>query len=156
MRVRIIAVGKLREPHYRSAADVYLGRLKHVIGVEEVEVREARKTERHNPERGVAAEADSLLGALPASGTVVVMDERGRQESSEALAAFIESQMVYGRDDLSFVIGGALGLDERVRQRADKVLALSKMTLPHELARVVLVEQLYRAMTILRGEPYHK
>lgn len=156
MKIKVIAVGKLREKHFRKAANVYLERLGRTLKVEEVEVREARKDERRGAAGAVAAEAESLLGAVPPHGVIVAMDERGDAMSSQALADFVQDQMVYGGQDICFLIGGALGLDPSVRRAARKVLRLSQMTLPHELARVVLIEQIYRAMTIIRGEPYHK
>lgn len=156
MRLKVIAVGKLREPHFRAAADVYLGRLGHYLGTDEVEVREAKKNERRATAPAMAAEGDALLAAVPQGATVVAMDERGRHMTSTELADWLNEQMLYGRQDVCFLIGGALGLDPQVRQRADLTLSLSRMTLPHELARVLLAEQLYRAMTIIRDEPYHK
>ncbi len=156
MKLHVIAVGRLKEKHFRKAADVYFERLSHYIKSAETEVREARKNERRDTAPAIAAEADNLLSAVPKNAVIVALDERGKQMSSQELAEFIDHQMVYGRQDVCFLIGGALGLDPKIRKRADKVIALSRMTLPHEMARMVLAEQLYRAMTILRGEPYHK
>ena len=156
MRLKVIAVGRLRQAHFRAATDLYKGRLGHTLKIDEVEVREARKVEHHNTAPALADEGDNLLGAVPTGATILALDERGEQVTSAQLAAMIQEQMVYGRQDMCFLIGGALGLDPKVRQSASRTLSLSKMTLPHELARVVLMEQLYRAMTIIRGEPYHK
>ena len=93
---------------------------------------------------------------MPHRAVLYVLDERGQQPTSREFAGQLQKRMVRGDSSFAFVIGGALGLDERVRKAAASTLALSKMTLPHELARVMLFEQLYRAMTIHRGEPYHK
>ena len=100
-------------------------------------------------------EGERLLAALPGRGDVVACDERGTPMTSEAFAAWLGRVRDLG-GAVSFVIGGAHGLDDAVRARATRVLALAPWTLPHEMARLVLVEQLYRAGTILRGEPYHK
>jgi 23S rRNA (pseudouridine1915-N3)-methyltransferase len=156
MRLKIIAVGRLGRPHYRAAADVYKDRLKHYQKFEEVEVREARKVERRNTAPALKEEGKRLMAAVPDGAVIIAMDERGKELDSQRFAALIEEQMIYGRSGLCFLIGGALGLDPEVRKGATRTLALSKMTMPHELARVVLMEQIYRAMTIIRGEPYHK
>lgn len=140
----------------KAAAALYEGRLSRYARLEMIEVREARKIESKDVARAVAAEGDALLAAVPKRAVVFALDERGEQPSSQGLAQMIAARMVGGDSSLAFLVGGALGLDPRVREAADATLSLSRMTLPHELARVVLLEQLYRAMTIHRGEPYHK
>ena len=102
------------------------------------------------------AEADAILAAIPTSAFVIAMDERGEQWTSVKMSKVVEEKMVRGTRHVVFIIGGADGLDPKIRDRADKVLALSKMTLTHEMARMFLVEQIYRSMTIIRGEPYHR
>ena len=139
MRIRVIAVGKLKEAHYREAVDEYLGRLRRYATVEEVEVKD-----------GEAA----LRKALPARAHVVALTIDGRARSSEDLAARLEE--LAGRvPEVAFVIGGADGIPQAVVADAQETLSLGRMTLPHRLARLVLVEQIYRAMTIRKGEPYH-
>ena len=134
----MLAVGKLKEAHYRDAVDEYLGRLKHYATVEEVEVKDDA----------------ALRKALPSKAHVVAMTIDGKPRSSEELAARIEE--LAGRvPEICFIIGGADGIPSDVVARAHEKLSLSKMTLPHRLARLVLAEQLYRAMTIRKGEPYH-
>ncbi len=140
----------------RAAAALYEKRLSHYAKLVVTEVREARKVEGKNDAVAVAAEGDALLAAVPNRAVLFVLDERGEQPTSRELADDMARRMVRGDSTFAFVIGGALGLDDRVRAAATSTLALSRMTLPHELARVVLFEQLYRAMTIQRGEPYHK
>jgi 23S rRNA (pseudouridine1915-N3)-methyltransferase len=140
VRVRVVAVGKLKEAHYRSAVDEYAKRLSHYAEYSEVEVREG----------DVAA----MRRAIPERAQLVLLVIDGRPRSSEELAAYVESVAVSARD-LCFVIGGADGIPPEVLARPAERLSLGKMTLPHRLARLVLVEQLYRAMTIRRGEPYH-
>lgn len=140
----------------RAAAALFEERLSHYARVQVTEVREARKIEGKDVARAIAAEGDALLAAVPKRAVLFALDERGAQPTSEEFSADLASRAVQGESSFAFVMGGALGLDPRVRKAARKTLALSKMTLPHELARVVLLEQLYRAMTIQRGEPYHK
>ena len=103
----------------------------------------------------MAAEGTDLLRAIPESSYVVVLDLTGAQTTSEGLSARLADLMVGGRSDVTFVIGVSAGLAPAVLQRADEKLSLSRMTLPHQLARVVLLEQLYRAFRIMRNEPYH-
>lgn len=153
MRIRIAAVGKLKEAHWRAAADEYLKRLKPYTSMEAAEV--ADRDIASDPARAIGAEGADLLKAIPGSSHVIALDLGGRHLSSEALAEHLSELMVRGRSDITFVIGGSAGLAEEVRARADERLALSHFTLPHQLARVVLLEQLYRAFRIMRNEPYH-
>ena len=138
MKIRVIAVGKLKESHYRDAVDEYLGRLRHYATIEEVEVKDDA----------------GLRKAISPRAHVVALTIDGKPRSSEELAARIEE--LAGRvPEISFLIGGADGIPADVAKAAHEKLSLSRMTLPHRLARLVLVEQLYRAMTIRKGEPYH-
>lgn len=105
--------------------------------------------------RARADEKDRILAAMPKGSVKIALDERGRAMTTAQLARQLESWMFQGRD-LCFVIGGADGLDEEIVRGADLVLALSAMTLPHALARVVLAEQLYRALSLIRNQPYHR
>ncbi|HEX9092701.1 MAG TPA: 23S rRNA (pseudouridine(1915)-N(3))-methyltransferase RlmH [Coriobacteriia bacterium] len=153
MKLRILAVGKLKEPHWRAAADEYLKRLSRYATVEVTEV--ADRDLAAGAQRAMAAEAADLVRALPAGTRVVALDAAGGERSSEELAAWLEGCMVDGASDVTFVVGGSAGLAPEVLARADERLSLSRMTLPHQLCRVVLLEQLYRAFRIIRGEPYH-
>jgi 23S rRNA (pseudouridine1915-N3)-methyltransferase len=145
VRLLIVAAGKVREPHLRTAVDDYLHRARRYLPVDEIEVRtDARK--------GAAA----ILEAIPDRYEVWVLDAGGEEPTSEALARSIEDRMGHGAKGLAFVIGPAEGLPRKVLARADRRIGLSRLTLPHRLARLVLVEQIYRAMTIIRGEPYSK
>ena len=102
------------------------------------------------------ADSDRLVAALPSKGTTVVLDERGKAMDSLTFARWVENETVRNPYDLTFVMGGDVGFDDRVRQRADLLLSLSAMTLPHEMARVILFEQVYRACTLMRNIRYHK
>jgi len=153
VRLRIAAVGRLKEAHWRAAAEEYLKRLRHYATVEVAEISDRDIS--HDASKAMAAEGTDLLRAIPESSYVVALDLTGAQMTSEGLSARLAELMVGGRSDVTFVIGGSAGLAPAVLQRADEKLSLSRMTLPHQLARVVLLEQLYRAFRIMRNEPYH-
>ena len=153
MRLRLAVVGRVKEPHWRAACDEYLKRLRPYATMDVVEVPD--RDLGTDPGRAVAAEAVDLLRALPDGSYLVVLDLGGTQRTSEQFSEDLAALMVRGRSDITFVIGGSAGLAPEVLARADVVLSLSKMTLPHQLARVVLLEQIYRAFKIMRNEPYH-
>ena len=153
MRLRLAVVGRVKEPHWRAACDEYLKRLRSYATMDIMEVSD--RDLGTDPGRAVAAEGVDLLRALPDGSYVVVLDLGGTQRTSEQFSEDLAALMVRGRSDITFVIGGSAGLAPEVLARADVVLALSKMTLPHQLARVVLLEQIYRAFRIMRNEPYH-
>jgi 23S rRNA (pseudouridine1915-N3)-methyltransferase len=142
VKLVVLAVGRLKESHWAAAEAEYARRLKHYTALEIREVKDE----------------PALIAALPPRARLVVLDERGDNLSSEELARkLIAAEEQHGGGaPLCFAIGGAEGFSSAIRARAAKVLAFGKITLPHRLARVVLLEQLYRAYTILRGEPYHK
>jgi 23S rRNA (pseudouridine1915-N3)-methyltransferase len=153
VRLRVVAVGKDRSGLFAPAVEEYAGRLARYLKFELVEVPEAR---RHaGTPRAKDEEGEAVLARLGPRERVVLLDERGGEETSAAFARRVEGWLSRGQD-VAFVIGGSDGLSEALRARGQETLALSRMTLPHRLARVLLLEQLYRAMTILRGEPYHK
>lgn len=156
MQITLLAVGKCRQAGFREAAEDYARRLKHYAAYEEIDVREARAAA-HVPIEDVRRrEGERLLEAVPANAHVVVLDPTGRPCTSEAFARRLSDLALAGKSRLAFLIGGAFGLSAAVRDRADWRLSLSSLTFPHELARVILLEQIYRAFTILRGEKYHK
>ncbi|HZH39377.1 MAG TPA: 23S rRNA (pseudouridine(1915)-N(3))-methyltransferase RlmH [Gemmatimonadales bacterium] len=139
MRYRVAAVGRVKDAALRAACDGYLERLSHYAKIEEAEVKDEAR----------------LLGVIPAGTRLVALSRTGESWSSRDLATQTER---WERDarDVVFAIGGATALPDDVMKRADDVWSLSALTLPHELARVVVLEQLYRAYTIRRGEPYHR
>lgn len=153
MKLRIAAVGRLKEPHWRAACDEYLKRMRPYATLEVTEV--ADRDISYDAPRAMAAEGTDLLKAIPEASYVVALDLGGDQVTSEELSAHIADLMVGGRSDVTFVIGGSAGLAPAVLRRADERLSLSRMTLPHQLARVVVLEQLYRSFRIMRNEPYH-
>ncbi|MCK6529443.1 23S rRNA (pseudouridine(1915)-N(3))-methyltransferase RlmH [Myxococcota bacterium] len=154
MRVRVLAVGKGRRTALSTAAEEYLDRCARHGGVELVRILPARGSG-SGPGRGATEEGVRILSRIGASARVVAMDEGGDEWSSPRVARCLSEAALRGVGALDFVIGGAFGLSEAVKERADDVVKLSAMTLPHELALLVLCEQLYRGFTLWRGEPYH-
>jgi 23S rRNA (pseudouridine1915-N3)-methyltransferase len=148
----VLAVGRLRPP-LREVADDYLRRLARYGGVREVEVREASRAPTVPAQR--EEEAVRLAGRMPAGSRVVALAREGQGWSSAELARRMDEWRLAARP-VTFVIGGSHGLAAGLLGRAERRWSLGPLTLPHELARVVVLEQLYRAYTILRGEPYHK
>lgn len=138
MRLRIIAVGKIREREVRSLMDDYLTRIRHYAPIEELELRSGAE----------------LVKAFRADEWVVALEVLGKQLSSEAFSKSLERWGSQGKGNISFLIGGAEGIDPALSKRANFQISLSTMTLPHRLARVLLAEQIYRGFSILRGEPY--
>ena len=138
MRLVVVAVGKLKERAFRDLGDDYLGRIRRYARCDELEVRDGAALEK----------------AVPADALSVALEVRGDALTSEALAKRLEQWGSRGKGVVAFLIGGADGIPEATSKRADVRLSLSSLTLPHRLARVVLYEQLYRAFSILRGEPY--
>ncbi len=153
MEVTLAAVGRLR-PSYREACDEYLRRLGRYARVAEVEVREASRAP--TPEAQRREEATRLAAKLPPGARVVALTRDGRAWSSAELARRLSAWRLEGGRGLAFVLGGSHGLGAALLEGAAERWSLGPLTLPHELARVVVAEQLYRAFTILAGHPYHK
>jgi 23S rRNA (pseudouridine1915-N3)-methyltransferase len=152
VKLTLAAVGRLR-PEYRALADEYAARVARFMELVEVEVREASRASSAAVQ--LKDEAGRLREKLPAGSRVVVLDRSGKGLTSEALARELDQWRTAARP-VSLVIGGSNGLAPELVQSADLAWSLGPLTLPHELARVVVLEQVYRAWTILRGEPYHK
>lgn len=156
MKLTIVAVGKLKERFWADACAEYLKRLQPYAKTSVVEVADVDPARAGGDAAAVQREGEAVLKALPERARVVALAIGGTQRSSEGLAARIDELGVSGVSDVAFVIGGSCGLSADVLARADETLSFGPVTLPHNLARVVLLEQLYRACRISRGEPYHK
>ena len=155
MRVRLIAVGTRLPAWAISACEEYLKRLAPQLAVSVTEIAPGARSAGGATAKAIATEGQRLLAALRAADHVAALDERGRELSTRELAAWLRQRMHEGTD-LAFVIGGPDGLAAAVRERADTTLSLSRLTLPHALARVLLAEQLYRAVSLLNNHPYHR
>jgi 23S rRNA (pseudouridine1915-N3)-methyltransferase len=155
MRIRVIAVGTRPPAWVREACADYTRRLGSRLKLTLMEIEPGPRSAGQSPRKAVEAEARKLLTTLRPDEWVVALDERGKQMSTRELADWLAARMQEGRD-LAFLIGGPDGFAAEVVARSDMTLSLSRLTLPHALARVVLAEQLYRAMTILTHHPYHR
>jgi 23S rRNA (pseudouridine1915-N3)-methyltransferase len=138
VRIFVLAAGRIREKALRAVADDYLARVRHYARCDEIEVKVSKDLER----------------VLPKEATLVLLEPDGEALTSRALSAKLERWGARGKGDIAFVIGGAEGIPEAIGAKAHARLSLSTLTFPHRLARVMLLEQLYRSFTILRGEPY--
>lgn len=156
MRITVVAVGKLKERFWADACAEYLKRLKAYARVTVTEVADVDPGRAGGVAVARAKEGEAILAALPETAHVVLMAIEGKQRSSEGLSRRLDELALSGRSDIAFVIGGSDGVSSAVYDRADETLSFGLVTLPHNLARVVLLEQVYRAFKISRGEPYHK
>lgn len=154
-KLKIIVVGQTKLPFLLEGQDLYLARLRHYTSLEWTEVKPVPMKKKARDQSIKEQEGISILRHINDRDSVIALDQRGKMYDSRELASRVEKIfMEQGR--LIFVIGGALGLSEDVLKRAQAVLSLSRLTFTHEMARLFLLEQLYRAFTILRGEKYHK
>ncbi|HEX7154804.1 MAG TPA: 23S rRNA (pseudouridine(1915)-N(3))-methyltransferase RlmH [Thermoanaerobaculia bacterium] len=156
MKLRLIWAGTHGDLELAEAIDRYVTRVKHFYPVEITEIPPERGRQGQSDVAIMRAQSARLLSAIPEKGHVAVLDERGQLFDSLKFAKWLERLTIDSPYGITFVIGGDVGLDETVRKRADTLLSLSPMTLPHIVARVVLVEQIYRACTLIRNISYHK
>ena len=159
MRITVIAVGKVKEAFFRDAIDEYSKRLSRYVKLNIVEVADEM-----TPDGASDAEEDEIrlkegrriISKIPAGDVVCTLEINGKKFGSEQFADWIEKQGTYGNSSICFIIGGSLGLHPEVSSKASLHLSFSDMTFPHQLMRVILTEQIYRAYRIIKGEPYHK
>lgn len=159
MNITVICIGKLKESYWRDAVKEYSKRLGGYCSLDIVELKESRLAANPSPADELAVkvkEGEEILSHIRPSSWVVTLEIQGKKLSSEKLAEKIEDWSLEGRSDLVFVIGGSLGLSPDVSKRADFKLSFSDMTFPHQMMRVILLEQIYRNFKIIRHEPYHK
>ena len=152
MRLRIVWTGKTRDARLRALIDDYAERLSHFVRCEVTELREFGRTDK----TGIDKETKRISDALQSGGLVVLLDPDGTEWSSNELATEVQRWETSGVKEVAFVIGGPGGVSRRLTERANRLWSLSRLTLTHEMARVVLLEQLYRAYTIIHRLPYHK
>lgn len=155
MKFLIFAVGNKMPKWVEAGFDEYARRMPNEATIELMEIKPEKRGEGKKVEQLLVAEAARILAALPSKCRIVAMDERGRQWTTAKLADSITGWMRNG-GDTAFLVGGADGLDANIKNSADEVLALSAMTLPHGLARILLAEQLYRAVSLINRHPYHR
>jgi 23S rRNA (pseudouridine1915-N3)-methyltransferase len=155
MKITFLTVGKTEDAYLKEGIEKYVKRLKHYTKLELVELNELKNTKALTPDQQKAKEAEMILKKITPLDHVVLMDEKGTEYSSTQFAAYINKREISSSATLIFIIGGPYGFDPSVYQRANDKISLSRMTFSHQMVRLFFVEQLYRAYTIMKGEPYH-
>ena len=155
MKISLVTVGKTDVKWVREGLDLYVSRLFHYVPFTLDEIPELKNAASLSRSQVKEKEGELVLRRIKDADEVILLDERGREMRSVELAAFLEEKISRGGRDLVFVIGGAYGFSDRVYGRADAKLSLSRMTFSHQMVRTIFAEQLYRAFTIIKGEPYH-
>lgn len=155
-KITVVAVGKLKEKFWAAACEEYLKRLRPYAKVSVAEIPDIDPARAGGVEAARQREGEAILAALPENTHVILMAIDGKQRSSVGFSQHMDELALRGTSDLAFVIGGSDGVSNAVRARANETFSFGPITLPHNLARVVLLEQIYRAFKISRGEPYHK
>ncbi|EQB38531.1 MULTISPECIES: 23S rRNA (pseudouridine(1915)-N(3))-methyltransferase RlmH [Virgibacillus] len=159
MKITIVSVGKLKEKYLKQGIDEYLKRLNAYAKVSIIEVADEKAPENMSEaemQEVKQKEGERILSHLSQDTYVITLEINGKMLSSEQLAKKMDELATYGKSKIAFVIGGSLGISDEVQKRSDLALSFSKMTFPHQLMRLVLLEQVYRGFRINRGEPYHK
>ncbi len=155
MDITLLTVGKTDVKWVKEGLDLYASRLRHYVPFSVVEIPELKKVSALTHAQIKEKEGELILKQLTPSDTLILLDEHGREFRSLEFAEYIEKQLAGGGKNLVFTIGGAYGFSEAVYQRAQGKISLSRMTFSHQMVRAIFAEQLYRAFTILKGEPYH-
>ena len=155
MKIKLLMIGKTVDSDLMKMIENYRKRLTHYVNFETVIFPDIKKTKSLTAEQVKEKEAELLLSKLEQTDEVILLDERGKTFTSVQFSRFLEERLLYSAKNVTFVIGGVYGFSERVYERADSLFSLSAMTFSHQMIRLLFVEQLYRAMTIIKGEPYH-
>lgn len=155
MKITLLTVGKTEDAYLKDGIEKYLKRLKHYIKLEVNDLPELKNTKALSPEQQKAREAEMLLKKITNTDYVVLLDENGAELSSQQFADYINKKNIGSVQNLVFIVGGPYGFDQSIYQRANDKLSLSRMTFSHQMVRLFFTEQLYRAFTIIKGEPYH-
>ena len=155
MKITLLTVGKTDKEWVREGLDIYVSRLKHYIPFSMVEIPELKNVSALSKEQIKAKEGELILKNIRPADDLILLDEHGREYTSVELAKVIQEKISYTGKDMVFVIGGAYGFSPDVYSRANSRISLSKMTFSHQMVRAIFAEQLYRAFTIMKGEPYH-
>lgn len=155
MKVTLLAIGKTDDGYLIDGIEKYLKRLKHYIKFEVIIIPDLKNTKNLSETEQKTKEAELILKNISSTDEVAILDEKGQEFSSVRFADFINKRMIGSVQNLVFIIGGPYGFDQSIYQRANYKISLSKLTFSHQMIRLFFVEQLYRAFTILKGEPYH-
>lgn len=155
MKIKLIVVGKTTTDYIRTGYEIFEKRVKHYAPFETIVIPDLKSTRGLSAEVQKQREGQLILDAAGTNSQVILLDERGSQPTSREFASYIDRKMASLSCDIVFVVGGPYGFSPEVYARANDRISLSRMTFPHELVRLFFIEQIYRAFTILRGEPYH-
>jgi 23S rRNA (pseudouridine1915-N3)-methyltransferase len=155
MKITLLVVGKNKTDYVKEALEEYQKRINKYLQFR-IEELTGVKASKKNSEREIKKkEEEQIIKFLPSDALVVLLDERGKMYTSGDFAKWLQKQLISAKKNLVFVIGGAYGFGEKIHEKADMKISLSKMTFSHQITRIVFAEQLYRAFTIIKGEPYH-
>jgi len=155
MKIKLVVVGKTDDKYIAEGIKKYFNRLKHYITFEYSELPDIKNSKNLSQEQQKKLEGEMLLKQLQAGDFVVLLDEKGKTFTSREFASYIEKKMVSGTKRVVFIVGGPYGFSDEIYAKANDKISLSKMTFSHQLVRLIFFEQIYRAMTIIRNEPYH-
>jgi 23S rRNA (pseudouridine1915-N3)-methyltransferase len=155
MKITLLTVGKTEDAYIKDGIDKFVKRLKHYTKLEIIDLPELKNTKALTQEQQKSKEAESIFKKLNVTDHVVLLDEKGLEFSSVQFADYLDKKAIGSVQSMVFIIGGPYGFDASVYQRANAQLALSRMTFSHQMVRLFFIEQLYRAYTIIKGEPYH-
>lgn len=155
MKIIFLTVGKTEDAYLKDGIEKYVKRLKHYCKLELVDLNELKNTKALTPDQQKTKEAEMILKKVTATDYVVLLDENGTEFTSQQFAAYLDKRSISSSANIVFVVGGPYGFDQSVYQRANDKLSFSRMTFSHQMIRLFFTEQLYRAFTIIKGEPYH-
>ncbi len=155
MKITLLTVGRTDKDWVKQGLDIYVSRLKHYISFSMVEIPELKNVSSLSKEQIKAKEGELILKNIRNTDDVILLDERGKEYTSVELAGIIQNKINYEGRDIVYVIGGAYGFSDAVYARANSKMSLSRMTFSHQMVRAIFAEQIYRAFTIMKGEPYH-
>lgn len=155
MKITLLTVGKTDKDWVKQGIDIYASRMKHYFPFSIVEIPELKNVSSLSQDQIKTKEGELILKNVKPTDDIILLDERGREFSSMEFAKALQDKISYTGKDIVFVIGGAYGFSDAVRQRSNSKISLSRMTFSHQMVRAIFVEQLYRAFTIMKGEPYH-
>lgn len=155
MKITLLTIGKTEDKYLQEGIDIYLKRLKHYIPFKILEIPELKGTRSLSQEQQKSKEAELIFKNINTADHVILLDENGLELSSKQFSAFLNKKMVGGQQHLVFIVGGPYGFSDEIYKRSSEKISFSKMTFSHQMIRLFFAEQLYRACTILKGEPYH-
>jgi len=155
MKITLLTIGKTEDKYLLDGIEIYLKRLKHYIPFKITEIPELKATKNLSSEQQKNKEAELIFKNINTSDHVILLDENGQELTSKQFSVFLNKKMVGGQQHLVFIVGGPYGFSEEIYKRNNEKISLSRMTFSHQMIRLFFAEQLYRAYTILKGEPYH-